>query len=241
MNIVVHDKTTKVTSYAWKIWWHRVSFYIVPTYAPLSGMKISLHGPDNLHPEPGFRIGVDRSGMERAKAAGGVSHGPEGGIWFSGREMVPGVRHVISLRWTPGLFKKGVPSGPNPGEPRTIDSNLVVPAPVQGFASDVDIYVCERKPWWRDEEQARRDNACLGPLKNDADDYLTAVSVRRQLAVLPTPEITRLASPETKKDKVRAIGSGVHEDVLFLVEQWTSRRRLQLHQEYLQSQREGAS
>jgi hypothetical protein len=81
-----------------------------------------------------------------------------------------------------GLFKKGVPSGPNPGEPRVIDSNMVVAAPEEGFASDVDIYVCQGNPWWRDEVQARRDNACLGPLKNDADDYLTGVSVRRRLA-----------------------------------------------------------
>jgi len=230
---MAHDENTKVNSYAWKIWWHKISFYVVPTYAPLSGVKVSLHGPDDRHPQPGFRIDIDRNAMRQAKVAGGIAHGPKGGVWFSGREMVPGVRHVITLRWTTGLFKKGVPSGPSPDVPRVVDSSLVVAAPVQGFASDVDVYVCQGRPWWREEAQARRDNACIGPLKNDGSEYLTAVSVRRRLAALPTPPNVRLASPETKGDKVRAIGSGVHDEVLFLVEQWTSRRRLQLHQDSL--------
>lgn len=129
--------------------------YILPTYAPLSDMKISLDGPMIVTLNQAFGSALIATPWHGAKAAGGVAHGPEGGIWFSGREMVP--------------------AGP---------ARQRLPRPTQERR--------RRQPHW--------------------------VSVRRRLAVLPTPENTGLATPESRKDTVRAIGSGVHDNVLFLVE-----------------------
>jgi hypothetical protein len=164
VNLVAFDHTTKIISYAWRMWWHSSSFYICPRYAPLSGLKVSLHGPDEFHETSGFKIAIDRASMVGAQEAGGFAHSPAGGVWFPGREMVPGVKHVLTLRWTPGLFRKGRPNGPNPDDLKPGSFGHVIEAPKETYASDVDIYVCQDKPWWREEEQARKDNACLGAL-----------------------------------------------------------------------------
>ena len=235
LNLVSHDYSTGITSYAWRLWWHGSSFYLVPRWAPLSGAKVSLHGPDESHSTSGFKVGIDSGAMGRAELAGGTAYIPDRALWFPGREVQPGVTHVVTLRWTPGLFRKGRPSGPNPGELPVGSMEHVVPAPAKTYASDVDIYVCEGKPWWRDEEQARKDNACIGPLRNDADQFLTAVSVRRRLSVKPTPNNARLASPLSESDRMRAVGGGLDDDVLWLVEQWTSCKRIQQHSAAMKS------
>jgi hypothetical protein len=134
---------------------------------------------------------------------------------------------VITLRWTPGLFRRGSPSGPNPNDLRPTAIGHIVPAPDGSFAADVDFYVCRDRPWWPEEQKARADNACIGPLGNGEGGYLTAVSVRRPLRVKPTPVEARLPTPLSQNDKVRAVGTCVDEDVLFIVEQWTSKRWLQ--------------
>lgn len=228
INFLVGDSAASMTSYAWRLWWHRTSFYLTPRYAPMSGVKVSLHGPDEEHETSGFRVGIDREAMQRAQREGAVAHSPRGGVWFSGREMVPGVRHVITLRWTPGLFNRGRPSGPNPGELRTGSLGHILPVPSPGYATDLDLYICNGQPWWRGEHQARADNACLGPLRNDADQYLTGVVVRRSQRLKPTPAECKLPSPLSRGDRVRAIGTTVdQEGVLFIVEQWASIKWLQ--------------
>lgn len=88
--------------------------------------------------------------------------------------------------------------------------------------------MCDEQPWWREEVQARKDDACIGPLHNDADQYLTGVVVRRRQQLKPTPAACKLPSPLSRGDRLRAIGTTVDEEgVLFIVEQWTSRKRLQ--------------
>lgn len=183
---------------------HRVSFYLTPRWAPLTGVKVSLHGPDEVHPEPGYRIAIDRGAIVRAQAAGGVVGSPAEGLWFPGRvTSEPGVRHVITLRWTPGLFRRGSLSGPNPNDLRPSAIGHVVPAPAETCASDVDFFVCRNRPWWPRGHQARADNACMGPLGNGQGGFLTAVSVRRRLRDKQTPVDARLPSPLSTNDKIR--------------------------------------
>lgn len=235
IHLVVRNAIIGVTSYAWRMWWHGSSFYLSPTLAYLSGIKVSLHGPDARHPTSGFKIAVDNQAMRRAVAAGCAYHVPDDGVWFEGRPMVAGVRHVTTLRWTPGLFHAGCPSAPVPKAPRANSVGRLLAAPDEGYATDVDIYVCRRRPWWPNEGKAILDNARLGPITNASGHSLTAVSVRRRLSVKQTPEAAKLVPPRSRGDKVRAIGSGVDERLLWIVEQWTSRERIDQHQQMLRA------
>jgi hypothetical protein len=55
-----------------------------------------------------------------------------------------------------------------------------LPAPPQpGDAVDIDLVVSKVKPYWSSEKRARRDNACLGPLRNESGDWLTGTVVKR--------------------------------------------------------------
>lgn len=223
LNIVAWDKSTGVISYAWTLWWHGVSFYITPRWAPLSGVKMSLHGPSAEHPRAGYRADIDRTAMVRARRHGGTAGVPTGGIWFEGRPTPEEeVRHIVTLRWTPGLFRKGVPSGPNPNDLRPAAIGHVVPAPAESYASDVDFYVCANRPWWPTERQARADNACIGPLGDGSGGFLAAVSVRRRLNDKQTPVRARLTSPLSRRDKVRAIGAAADDESCF---SWSNGRR----------------
>jgi len=109
INVVVGDRETGKPSYDWRIWWHGPDFYVVPRYAPMSGVKVSLHGPRTEYLEPKFMVGIDHDAMLGASRAGGVAHFPDGRLIFPGRAMAPGVRHVVRLRWT--LNPDGVSGG----------------------------------------------------------------------------------------------------------------------------------
>jgi hypothetical protein len=201
----------------------RPDFYVVPRYAPMSGVKVSLHGPKPGHPEPFFKVEIDRDAMLKASEAGGMAHFPDGRVTFPGRVMAPDVRHVVRLRWTPGLFRAGRPPAPTPGAIRPGSLGHVLPIPEGPYATDLDLYVCQGRPWWPMEWKARLDNACVGPLANLAGDYLTGVSVRSSLRDKPTPDAARIWSPQSRKDAVRLVGMAVdNQGVLVLLEQWGS-------------------
>lgn len=228
INVVTFNEETGVIGYAWRMWWQRSSFYLVPRYAPMSGAKVSLHGPEEGNENGGFKLARDRAAMVRAEAAGGSVRGQQEALWFSGRPTpIPGVTHAVTLRWTPGLFRRGSPNGPGWDELKSGSLGLVVPAPAPGYAADVDIYVCTGQPWWPNEDQARRANAVLGPIGNAAGQFLTAVSVRRSVKDKPTPSAAIGPSPLSRKDFLRAIGAAVDDEgVIWQVEHWGSRKRL---------------
>lgn len=127
LNVVAFDWSSQVISYAWRFCAARTDFYLVPRYAPLSGAKISLHGPNETHETLFYKYGINRDGINRAIRAGGVTNAPFRGLEFEGRFIEPGVRHVITLRWTPGLFKAGRPPAPNPGELSPASLGHIVP------------------------------------------------------------------------------------------------------------------
>ncbi len=158
----------------------------------------------------------------KATTAGGATRDFGNGrpTWFTGRQVAPGVAHVMTFRSTWDLFQTGTPMGPWPGDIRPGAVGLIVPVPDFLTAADVDIYVSDGKPFWRDEHQARRDNACLGPLRNKADQYLTGVSTRRSTLAKPTPPQALAPTPKPGGKRVRGIGTAVDDEgVLWVVEQ----------------------
>ena len=72
------------------------------------------------------------------------------------------------------------PPAPQPGALRKAPSASLSPAaPEPGDAIDVDLIVTGGKPYWPQERKARTDNVCLGPLRDDADVWLTGTVVKR--------------------------------------------------------------
>jgi len=76
MYFIVADRDRRICSYTWRIGWSGTSFYLKPLHAPLSALKVSLHGPAP-RPEmrPGFKIGIEEGAAPSAEAAGGVYAG----------------------------------------------------------------------------------------------------------------------------------------------------------------------
>jgi hypothetical protein len=105
---------------------------------------------------------------------------------------------------------------------------FLVPAPGQFDATVVDIYVSDSEPYWPDEKRARAANACLGPLRNDADQILTGVVLKGPSINTMPPKAALAPSPETISDRTRGIGFGIDDHgVLWICEQWMSRAALQ--------------
>jgi hypothetical protein len=209
---LVGDRTSGIVGYTWRIGTSGTSFYLKLRYTPLSSVKISLHGPDprpGLGP-PGFKIAIDLQAQRKAAAAGGVVAGLDSmrPAWFTGRATENGAVHAITFRSTWDLFQPGVPSAPNPGEIKPKTRGLIVPPPPILAAADVEIYVSSGHPYWRNEQQAREDNACLGPIRNQADQYLTGVSARRSSLMKPTPKVSPSACTILKRRSCSRRGHG---------------------------------
>jgi hypothetical protein len=232
----VGDRQRHAYGYAWRLWWGRTSFYAKARHTPLAGLKISMHGRENRSGlawrTPGFKVDLDRDALPKAQAAQGVlvPVGMRLPTWFSGAP-VPGrrVTHVLRFRTAWDTFGPGMPSAPDPGTVRPGTFAGMAPAPPPGYATDVDVYVSRGgAPYWPNERQARRDNACLGPLSNEAGDKLTAVIVRRPTLTVPTPGDLLVDLPPSS-DRVR--GQGMQIDVergfLWICESVLSRTALQ--------------
>jgi hypothetical protein len=221
MYFVVSDWSRPICGYTWRIGWGRTSFYAKARYRPLTSLKISLHGPDKRHARPGFKVAIENDALAVAHAAGGtvagdVAHEPR---WFSGCPGEDGSVHAVRYRWTSDLFEEGDPSAPIPRDIRPTAQGSVIPLPPPGFSADVDIFVTEGSPYWPNEIQARQDNACLGPLRNEADQYLTGISRRRSVVSVPSPASE--IGPVSPDARVRGVESTIDsEGLLWIIERW---------------------
>ncbi len=170
-------------SYAWRIGSRSTSFYIKPLPDALQGYKISLHGPDPRHPSPGYKFALDASASAQVQRAGGALihkvNWPDA-QWFPGYQVHSDVDLVLRIRFPWDLFDPLANRLPPPPSPRRRDFAALIPAPQPGRAIDVDVFVCHQSPFWPDEAQARRDDACLGPF----DQHRWAVPDRRHRAPL---------------------------------------------------------
>lgn len=227
LKFCVASREKGICSYVWRLWWGRTSFYIKPVAAPMSAYKVSLHGPDSRHPSgPVLKLEEDRTVPARHKIdlAAVAFNMP---VKFSGREITRRSRHVIRLRVPWDMFISGQPSAPGPTGLKSNVVGAIVPAPPPLHAADIDIFLSEGRPHWPKERRARADNSCLGPLLNEANQFLTAVSVRRSLLKVPTLPTAVMGRPADGADRVRGIGAAVDDHgVLWICEQWMSGEEL---------------
>lgn len=223
---VVFNRANKIYSYTWRIGTSGTSFYLKARAKPLGAVKISLHGPDprpNLAP-PGFKLAIDQSALPGVAAAQGAFVGLEPGqdIWFPGRAVTTKVTHVITFRYTSDLFKADVPSAPNPG---TFDEGkergIILASPQVLKTAEVDVFISHGAPFWQNSLQAFKDNACFGPIRNKAGQFLTCESMRRPIEALPD-----MAKPKplSIEDRTRGIEAYIDSrGVLQIQELWMSR------------------
>lgn len=227
----VGSRQSKMCSYSWRIWWGRTSFYIkARDQAAFADLKVSLHGPDERHSAPGFKIERDAPRGQDAPAIEGLVVSPPDWLpcWYSGRPVTEDVRHAIRFRFSYNIFRRGYPSAPSPRDVTAKDVAGLVPPPNHELnAVDVDLYVSTGHPYWPNERKARRDNACLGPLLNEAGQYLSAVVKLQSTALHPTPRLAQGTRPNSNEDRVRGIGATVdNTGLLWICEQWLSRSAL---------------
>jgi hypothetical protein len=228
----VGDRERNVCSFVWRIWWHETSFYLqTHNNETFGNMKVSLHGPDDDHPRAGFKIGPHRTpGDEPSPLNGLLVETPDWlPCWFYGRQVSEHAVHAIRFRFPFGLFLPRYPFAPVPGDVKKSHLAGVFPPPSTELrATDLDVYVSKRRPYWPKEKQARRDDACVGPLESKAGEHLTVVAVDRSTVLHPTPKRAQAPRPRGEEDSLRGIGATVDDHgVLWICEQWMSRTGLE--------------
>lgn len=237
IKFLVGHHPAKKYSYGWRLGPQGTSFYIKALPSDLQIMKVSLHGPDPARDLDGFyKLAQDHSG--KAPVAEEPSFfawlgWSEDRVLFPGHAMLPDVDHVIRFRFPWWLFVPGVgsASAPIPPEPRSTDHAVIASAPRRGYTTDIDVFVCKGKPYWPHEEQARIDEAILGPLTNKAGQHLTAIAIHRSLKEDPSPRRSRGPLSDRSRgrafDRVRGVTANIDPRGFLLIEEvWMSRSRM---------------
>jgi hypothetical protein len=225
IKFVIRNAQNGVCAYPWRIWPGNTSFYLKPLNAALGTRKVSLHGPDDRHPRPGFSFAPDASDGRNKPVAEAAEGLFTGRVWFPGREVNRRVRHVVRIRVPWDLFTSGSPSAvlPNMTLKRRELGALIEP-PGLLKAMDVDLFVCHGRPHWPRERRARADNAILGPLTNKAGQYLTGVIVERSLYGNPPPSNAFAPEPANEEDRLRGLAVALDPTgFLWVLEQWMSK------------------
>jgi hypothetical protein len=234
IKFLVGSRSHSRWSYAWRIGSRSTSFYIKPLPDALQDIKISLHGPDPRHPEPGYKFALDASAAGQVERAGGAlihkTNWPDA-QWFPGYRVRPGVDLVLRIRFPWDLFDSQASRLPPPPSPRRRDFAALIPIPQPGRAVDVDVFVCHEAPFWPNEAQARRDAAYLGPLTNTAGQHLTAVTVHRWIDAEPSPVVEHAVSGQLNAppifDRLRGLGAAFDpRGFAWVQEMWLARSRM---------------
>lgn len=231
MYVTVGKTGEPARGYTWRIWARSTSFYLKSRAPDMGHLKLSMHSLDPRHEgKEGFKIGMDpESAFQQAVNEGRVAALRTGDwpIWFPGRRLTNDAALVARLRWTWDACTR-LGSAPPPGDLKRGAVGLVAPLPQEpGDAVDVDLIVSKDKPYWPSEKRARRDNACLGPLRNTAGDWVTGVVVKRISNHYAPPETAIGPRPKNSSDEVRAVSAAIDEmGFLWLIEQRMSREAL---------------
>lgn len=227
--------TPPVFGLEWRVWAQGTSFYLA-TRSTLKEVKISLHGPRHPGAEPLWKVGYDQ-GYTRTHGTDSVIRYASADqmddtrpMEFPGHMIGPAVRLAVRLRWVGEMFQPGAPSFFPPGKIRAgnYSGAWVLGAPGPLSVAHLDFYVSQGQPWWPDRRRTLDRNALMGPLRNDADQYLTAVHFREgvlsrfsEVASRPDP----IPLPDSLTDRVRGLGFNKH-DLGFLEvdERWFPRQ-----------------
>ncbi|HKH55881.1 MAG TPA: hypothetical protein VKA58_10550 [Propionibacteriaceae bacterium] len=231
MYVTVGSTSEPPRGFTWRVWPSRTSFYLKSRAPGMGLLKLSIHGDDPRHPGlAGFKIGMDSEDQYQAAVTAGEIGSIRSGdwpMWFPGKDIGHNALLVVRLRWTWDACMR-LPPAPPPGELKKDAVGLVAPSPPgPGDAVDVDLIVAFGKPYWLRERKARADNAVLGPLRNDADLWLTGTVVKRVAAHRAPPPHAVGPVPTGRQDEVRGLAATVDpEGFLWLIEQRMSRSAL---------------
>ncbi|WP_432520577.1 hypothetical protein [Kineococcus sp. SYSU DK006] len=226
MYVTVGRQGRPPMGYAWRIWTHRTSFYLKSRAPGLEQLKLSLHGDDPRHPAGGgFKIAMDAAAEPSQEVL--TSQFGDWPIWFPGKEIEEGTILVARLRWTWDACTR-LPAAPSPGDLRKGATGVAAPPPPEpGDAVDVDLILTTGEPFWLNESKARADDACIGPLRNDADQWLTGTVIKRTASHTPPPGHGVAPMPKGRGDEIRGVSASIDpEGYLWLLEQRMSRAGL---------------
>jgi hypothetical protein len=218
----------------WRFTTKKTDFYLEPL-RHTGAMHLSVHGPNNRHPDGHrFHVKVDQTAAEAAARRGDFfAHGiPAAGQAFDGQELAPGVFRVARLRWLPELrherFRQAATS---PGPLPTITDNrsgarIAWPL-AENEAADIDLVVSYNAPYWPGGERSLHDNARLGPLQNDAGLWLTATGYKRIQALHPAPDGLVPGLPGPGDTPTMLMCGAPHGDMYWFIHTITSREILE--------------
>lgn len=102
-------------------------------------------------------------------------------------------------------------------------------APVRlNCAVDMDVVIAVGRPVWLGGRQSARDNARLGPLRNESDLWLTATMMHRWQGGTPTPSELMVPRPRPGDEPTRILVGGPGDDgadgIFWFVETVTTRK-----------------
>lgn len=216
----------------WRLWAQGTSFYLA-TRSTLKHLKVSLHGPERPGCSDYWKLEQIRSYVQKHGTSGFVTYASEDmqddtkPLIFPGRPFGAAVRHAVRIRWVGDLFQPGAPSGTPPKRLKEYSQACLLSAPDLFHVAHLDFYVSQGQPWWPWGRQTHRRDAALGPLRNSADQYLTAVYFKEkvlgpfsEVADRPDP----IALPTRLRDRVRGLSYQRHADGFLEVEErWMPR------------------
>lgn len=196
-----------VGSYTWRLHAGSTSFYLKPRES-LQDYKISIHGPDPRHSDAGemIKFSFDSSFGLSKKAqpsfTKGYGVGENGKIIVRGREIQPGVKHVLRMRWTGDMFQDGAYDSQDKKSINKRHTALLIPAPGPFHYIDLDFYLTSPgiPAFIPIKRMKTKDNAVIGPIKNEAHQSLTAVAHHRSALKHPPYE-----DPMKNQQKLRGL------------------------------------
>ena len=220
-----------IVGYTWRVWSSRTSFYL--TSRDLAHDTVEAQSSRRRSAAPaGRRVQVGdgpEDAFERDIAANKIVGVRVGGwpLRSSGSALTERAILVLRFRWTWDAIIRLGPAPPA-GALRVGATGLAIPPPPKpGDAVDVDFVVSRDEPYWLNEKRARKDNACLGPLRNDSGVWLTGTVVKRWASHYPPPPTAVGPRPANRDDQLRAVAAAADSTgFVWLIEQRMSRSAL---------------
>jgi len=217
----------------WRITTKKTDFYLDTVGPTGRAMHVSLHGPSGTFTDHRFHIKIDRKAVQQARESGHFveHHVSKKGKPFNGIQVGEKAFQVARIRWRWHLQRPKYRSAAVFGEAPEIGDGqsgrrlgtLLDP----NSAWDVDVYISYDKPHWPMQLGRSQGDPRLGPVRNDAGLWLTAISAHRQERKNPSPPtlVPRLPRRGETPNRLTCGGLGPkgEEDMYWFVETITSR------------------
>ena len=220
----------------WRITAKKTDFYLDPL-GQGEAFHLTVHGPNERNPDGHrFHLRVDRRAAAALEARGDFfSHRiPRRGQAFNGQQLGHRVFRVARIRWLWDLqrprFEQTARSGLAPEITDHRYGAKLSWSLEANEAADLDLVISYNAPYWPDGRGSLRDNARLGPLRNDAGMWLTGTIYRRSQLRHPAPDGLVPPHPSQDETPTRIMGAAPDamdgEAMYWFVEAMTSREVL---------------